>query len=326
MLPMFGIKATMKLALIPFVNISLLFNSSLSSIVDPSFVLIAFLSTIVYSILLIMIISKLYNQEDVLFNSRALSYIQFKNGKSKTICFSPLTSLLIALIVLVLSYYFSFMFISLSQYFLLAIMPLTILLVVLVAGLLVRLDFKESFKINGFKLNRLLTYIMIYVCTYIIGNYTLELLTKLFPNMSQNYEIYASALSFDNLGLSILVIAFLPAVFEELLFRGVIFNSFNKRYNFTVGIIVSALLFGVYHMNWIQGVYAFIFGLALAYMYYRSNSIFVPITFHFINNLLATLISYFEINIFIPAGFNYFFIIGGIILLFLAIFVCEQKE
>ena len=326
MLPMFGIKASMKLALIPFVNISLLFNSTLSSVIDPSFILIAFLSTIVYSVLLIMIISKLYNQEDVLFNSKALSYIQFTNGKSKTICFKPFTSLLIALIVLVLSYYFSFMFISSSKYFLLAIMPLTILLVVVISGLIVRLDFKNSFKLKGFKINKLLSFIMIYVSTYIIGNYVLEFVMRVFPGVVKNYEVYSTVLNFDNLWLSILVVAFLPAVFEELLFRGVIFNSFNKKYGVVVGMLISALLFGVYHMNWIQGIYAFIFGIALAYMYYKADCLFVPIGFHFINNLIATLLSYFEVSIVIPSFLNIFFIIGAIILLVCSVYICENKE
>ena len=326
MLPMFGIKTSMKLALIPFVNISLLFNSTLSSTIDLSFVIMSFLSTIVYSMLLIMILSKLYNQEDILFSSKALSYIKFKNGKSHTICFSVMTSLLIALIVLVLSYYFSFMFINSSKYLLFAIMPLTILIVVTIASLLARLDFKSSFKLNGFRLNKLHIYIMIYVSTYILGNFILELLIKIFPNILENYSQFGAILSVDNLWLSIITIALLPAVFEELLFRGVIFTSFNKKYGAYVAIIISALLFGIYHMNWVQGIYAFVFGLTLAYIYFKSNSLFVPIILHFMNNLMSVLLDYFQINIEIPKVYNFYFIICAIGLLILSLYLCERKE
>lgn len=326
MLPMFGIKATMKLALVPFVNISLLFNNALSSTIDPSFVLLTFVSTIVYAILLIMIISKIYNQEDILFNSKALSYIKFTNGKTRAICFSVTASLLIAVIILVLSYYFSFIFIKAPKYVLLSITPLTIFLVVVIASILIKLDFKNSFKLNGFKLNRLLSYIMIYVSTYILSNFIIELFAKLFPSIVENYGAYAELLSVDNLWLSILTIALLPAVFEELLFRGVIFNSFNKKYGVVIAVFVSALLFGVYHMNWIQGIYAFIFGLALAYMYFKSNSLFVPIIFHFVNNLISTLVTYYDLVINIDSIFNIFFILSAIGLLVLAIYICEKKE
>ena len=326
MLPMFGIKTSMKLALIPFVNISLLFNSTLSSTIDLSFVIISFLSTIIYSILLIIVLSKLYNQEDILFSSKALSYIKFKNGKSQTICFSVMTSLLIALIVLVLSYYFSFIFINSSKYLLFAIMPFTILIVVTIASLLVHLDFKSCFKLNGFKLRKFHIYVIIYVSAYIIGNFVLEFLVKLFPQMLENYSQFGAILSADNLWLSVITIAFLPAVFEELLFRGVIFTSFNKKYGAIIAILFSALLFGIYHMNWIQGAYAFIIGTALAYIYLKSNSLFVPIIFHFINNLISVLLDYFSINIEIPKIYNLYFIICSIGLLILSIYLCEKKE
>ena len=326
MLPMFGIKTTMKLALVPFVNISLLFNSTLSSTIDLSFIIISFLSTIVYSILLIMIISKLYNQEDVLFSSKSLAYIKFKNGKSHAVCFSVMSSLLIALIILVLSYYFSFIFINSSKYLLFTIMPFTILFVIIIASLIVHLDVKNCFKLNGFKINKLLYYIMIYVSTYILGNYLLELLVKLFPSILENYSQFDNILSVDNLWLSIITIAFLPAVFEELLFRGVIFTSFNKKYGVGIAIIISALLFGIYHMNWVQGIYASIFGLLLAYIYFKSNSLFVPIIFHFINNLMSVLLDYFKINIVIPKTYNIYFISCSIGLLILSLYLCEKKE
>ena len=326
MLPMFGIKPSMKLALIPFVNISLLFNSTLSSTIDLSFAIISFLSTIIYSILLIMILSKLYNQEDVLFSSKALSYIKFKNGKSRAICFSVMTSLLIALIVLVLSYYFSFIFINTSKYLLFAIMPLTILIVVTIASILVRLDVKNCFKINGFKMRKLHIYLMIFVSTFVISNFAVEVLIKSFPNILENYSQFDAILSVDNLWLSILTVAFLPAVFEELLFRGVIFTSFNKKYGVYLAIVISALLFGIYHMNWVQGINAFILGLALAYIYFKSNSLFVPIVFHFINNLISVLIDYYKIDIQIPNSYNVYFIICSIGLLVLSLYLCEKKE
>ena len=100
-----------------------------------------------------------------------------------------------------------------------------------------------------------------------------------FPAMIENYSAYANLLTPDNLILSIIVIALLPAIFEELLFRGVIFNSFNKKWGPFIAAIVSALIFGIYHMNWIQGINAFILGLSFAYIYYKSDSLFVPIIF-----------------------------------------------
>ena len=327
MLPMFGIKASMKFAIVPFINISLLFNNVLSSTINPFFVILTFSSSIIYSILLIIIISKLYNQEDILFNSKALSYISFKNGKSKTICFNSFTALLIAIIILLLDVYFSLLFITSSKYILLAMMPITTFIVITIASILVNLDIKESFKLNKFKFRSFIILFLLYIGTYILGNFIIEFTANIFPSIVKNFNIYSELLITDNLMLSILVMAVLPAIFEELLFRGILFTSFNKKYGFMIAAFVSALLFGVYHMNWIQGIYAFIFGLAFAYSYYKSNSIFVSIIFHFINNLIATLSSYFDVFNFTISAFNtVILIIIGLFLIIFSIYMMETQK
>jgi hypothetical protein len=205
-------------------------------------------------------------------------------------------------------------------------MPLTIFIVVTVASVLVHLDVKSCFKLNSFNIRKLHIYLMVFVSTYIISNFVLDMLIKLFPKILENFSQFGAILSVDNLWLSILTIAFLPAVFEELLFRGVIFNAFHKKYGMYLAIIVSALLFGAYHMNWLQGINAFILGLSLAYIYLKSNSLIVPILFHFINNLISVLMDYYKINIEIPNSYNIYFIICSVGLLALSIYLSEKKE
>ena len=327
MLPMLGVKASNKLAIIPFVNISLLFNNVLSTQIDSLFIILTFASTIIYSALLIMIISKLYNQEDVLFNTKALSYISFKNGKSRTTCFSTTSSLIIAGIVLLLGMYFTIIFMTASKYFLLALLPITTFIVVAISSLIVHLDVKESFKLNKFSLKTFMILLMICIGTFIISNFTVNLLSNMFPKMIEQYSKFADVLSFDNLPLAVLVIAVLPAIFEELLFRGIIFTSFNKRYNPVVAILVSALIFGIYHMNWIQGINAFIMGLMLAYSYYKSKSLFVPIIFHFINNFISTLMSFYEnLNFEIPNSYSIVLLICAIFLIISSCCILESKD
>lgn len=326
MLPMFGVSASLKYSIIPFVNISLLFNNALSSGIDWLFVLLTFGSTLVYSILLIMVISKLYNQEDVLFNTKSMTYLSFKNGKSKTVCFSVLTSLFLAVIIYLLAMYFSILFISSNNYILAAIMPITIGLVILIASLLVKLDYKKGFKLNKFKISKLLYAFILYVGTYILANLIVNVVCNIFPTIVKDYSVFEEFLNFDNLYLSLLVTALLPAVFEELLFRGVIFNSFHKKYNVITAVIVSALIFGIYHMNWIQGIFAFLLGLMLAYVYFKTNSLFVPIILHFINNAIAVLVNHFEfLNFDVPTPYLIYFIISAVVLVASGIWIFENK-
>lgn len=87
-----------------------------------------------------------------------------------------------------------------------------------------------------------------------------------------------------------LVIGMLVPVAEELVFRGavlrVLLNVFAKRSHW-IAIMISAVVFGVIHMNFAQGVHATLIGLLLGWMYYRTRSVFPGIVLHWINNTVA---------------------------------------
>ena len=62
-------------------------------------------------------------------------------------------------------------------------------------------------------------------------------------------------------------------VFEELVFRTVILKGLLKRYNVLKAIILSSLLFGIYHGNLSQGISALTIGIKLGFLYYRTESL-----------------------------------------------------
>jgi membrane protease YdiL (CAAX protease family) len=80
--------------------------------------------------------------------------------------------------------------------------------------------------------------------------------------------------------LNILTVVLIAPVVEEVLFRGMIFNELLQNISLVSSIIIQALLFGLYHMNIIQGLYAFVMALFLGILYYRFKSLWVPIIFH----------------------------------------------
>lgn len=111
----------------------------------------------------------------------------------------------------------------------------------------------------------------------------------------------AGAISFlpetaTELLLFILCYALVPAVFEELFFRG-----FLIRYLYGVrtwaAVIVSALCFALYHGNFAQFFYQFIYGAALGLLTVSSGSVIPSVFAHFINNLAVILFTYFSVNI-----------------------------
>lgn len=82
-----------------------------------------------------------------------------------------------------------------------------------------------------------------------------------------------------------------PAL-EELLFRKVFFSIVRRYLGVWMGIFSSALLFGFYHGNWVQGTYATIMGIALAYVYQKYQTIWAPILFHAAANVAVYLMMY----------------------------------
>lgn len=91
--------------------------------------------------------------------------------------------------------------------------------------------------------------------------------------------------------IDIVVLAILPAIAEELIFRGMVFNGL-KDYGIKKAVIASALLFALMHTSPLQTVYPFVFGILLALVYLITKNILVPIILHFINNFMVVTIQF----------------------------------
>lgn len=83
-----------------------------------------------------------------------------------------------------------------------------------------------------------------------------------------------------------ITIAVVPPIVEELIFRGMVLHSLRK-YGDGFAIVGSALLFGLYHGNFVQMVFAFIAGLIMALVVVRTGSLWTSILIHFINNAVS---------------------------------------
>lgn len=95
--------------------------------------------------------------------------------------------------------------------------------------------------------------------------------------------------------LNVFVMALVPAFSEELFFRGILQNlvlEWKKNIHFAV--LLTAFLFAVVHQQFYTFMPIFFLGAILGYIYYLTSNIWLPITIHFLNNLLAVLGSYFE--------------------------------
>lgn len=107
------------------------------------------------------------------------------------------------------------------------------------------------------------------------------------PNiMEQSFDILQSGWG------GILTIVIIGPVLEELLFRGAITKALLQQYDPPKAIFISALLFGIIHINPAQIIPAFLIGILLAWTYYKTGSLIPGIFMHILNNSLSVYISY----------------------------------
>ncbi len=91
--------------------------------------------------------------------------------------------------------------------------------------------------------------------------------------------------------LNIFVFAVLPALLEEMVFRGYILRIL-RSYGDWFAVAVSTCLFGLMHGNIEQVPFALIVGFALGWLYVMTDNIWVPVAMHFANNALSYVIQY----------------------------------
>lgn len=92
----------------------------------------------------------------------------------------------------------------------------------------------------------------------------------------------------------IIMVAIVAPVIEEILFRGIILRGMLNRYEDRNAIIISAILFSLAHLNFLQIPNAFLLGLILAYVFYKTRALWICMILHGIANIGA-LIPY-EVN------------------------------
>jgi len=125
---------------------------------------------------------------------------------------------------------------------------------------------------------------------YIVGHFpTLDASAK---QMEDEYTRQALALTnlhgWGDYIIGMFIMAFFPAVFEEVFFRGVLQNFLTKWWRKPyVAITVSSLIFSVIHMSVYLFLSRFVLGFALGMIFYETRNIWANILAHFMNNAIA---------------------------------------
>ena len=127
-----------------------------------------------------------------------------------------------------------------------------------------------------------------------IGVFIASVLLSFFQSSGLVYEVPQPETPETMVGklMYIFIIGVLPAIFEEFLFRGYMLQSL-RRFGDVFAMVISSLIFALFHGNFAQLPNAFIMGFVFAFIAVRTGSLATGMVIHFINNTVITVLDVF---------------------------------
>ena len=282
-------------SVIPVVNISLLIKSVLTNNTNLGLIALVFISNFAFVILSVIILSKMFNSEEILFgNSRNFSFLEKRsNIKKGTIPTVSDGVILYAVGLVLLIYVGSYIQLKFKMTGIVLTQVMIISLPILFA-FYIKSDFKKVFSLKLPKFKHLLGSAILWIGCYLLVFILTNIIMYYFPQNQEIVEGLNDALFIkDNLLLNLLIVAVMPAICEEMFFRGFILTSFkNNQKSYKGAIIFSGILFGIMHMDFIRIIPTSILGISFAYAVCKSNSIGVGMFMHFLNNGFAVIVTH----------------------------------
>ena len=128
----------------------------------------------------------------------------------------------------------------------------------------------------------------LYFLTYVVVN----IIAIISPSQMEQYNDLMESAGIGEMKWYVIVMTVILApINEECIMRGIILTRLKRKMAPVIAIVISAIFFGIFHMNVVQGIYAGIMGLFMAYIAYKYNSVLPSMVFHAIFNALNYLIS-----------------------------------
>lgn len=280
--------------LIPVVNTSLLIGKLFAFEFNMSVIATVIISNIAYCLIFVVFMANAFDSEKILFSdgSDSIKIIEGRNSmKEKQIPAVGDILLLFSLLILVLIMAGSVLIVKWGIYGLIG-EQLLIFLCTALYNWYIKTDFKEVFSLNKPKVSDIAGAIISIAGLFIFMILISIPLSLIFKESADTVnESFAYIWEDKPVWMLILSSAVLPAICEEFAFRGFLFGSLSHRFKPATAIIWTGLIFGLYHMSLVKLLVVGVLGCYLAFVVYKTKSIYVSMFMHCINNTLAVLMS-----------------------------------
>lgn len=260
--------------------------------------LLILIGIFIFVTLSIVIFAKKFNCEEKVFNGRVFSFLgkrkDFKKGIKPSITDG---ALIYTLSLISLIYIGSFMQLYWGTAGLIATEVIIFLIPVLYA-IYIKADIKNTFSLRLPRVRDIFGAIFIWIGGYFLINITTQILLALFPQGADVLEAVNSSVMMDSLLASLIVVALIPALCEEVLFRGFLLGAFKGKSKKSKiwAVITVGVLFGIMHLNFIRIVPTAMLGILFAYCALVTKSIWTSVFMHFLNNGFSVCVLYISQN------------------------------
>ena len=278
-------------AFVPFLNSIVAMDDALSGRVAPLYMFIAALVSAAFAVTLCTVVAPVVDREDILFGieeSPSRRFLEQNFGKELFFLCST---------VFLLMFYLSQILVL--KHHLLG-MALTQLLVILLPGLFLALFWLKLPSRSVLRLHMpkggiltLVGALMMAPLSVLLAGLLATIFTKLVPGsaaLSKLMEEYMG-LNTQPLWLLLLVLGVMPAICEELLFRGVILSLMPKRFSTMRRVLTVGGMFGAFHMSLLRFLPTGLLGCLLTFLAIRTGSVFPCMLLHAGHNMLSVFIA-----------------------------------
>ncbi len=291
-----GIRITPMLSIFPVVNFVLLSKEAMMGNFPLQENLLTFAFNIFYAFLLLRVIYRMFESEEVLLRTSEETTVNWK-ALFRPAVWSEYPALGQAIILFFLTSALTvYLGIPLQKgEILIGLLVTEFLLIFLPTFLYIRLagirwTTTIPFRLPDFPIS--MATVFIGVSAWAVGYALFFLQNQILPAPGPYIQFFESLqkLLNENVVLGILVIAVAPGICEEILFRGFIQAAFIQRFGALWGILFTGLLFGFFHLDIYRLLPTAVLGWVFGWLVYQSGTILVSIFAHILHNATAVFI------------------------------------
>lgn len=288
-----NIQLSGSVALIPVANVCLLIRDLLVFKFSWSVIGIVLISNVAYGMLAIMLLAKLYNSEQALFGdgTGAMRIFERRRNMKQGGVPSVGDACFVLPVVFVLILYLGGLLSVKHPYVALVMVQVIILTVPFLVTVYTKRSVKATFRFRLCSWKHFFGGAVLMIGTMLLGQLVTMASSSIFTQSAKSMSDSMQGILELPAPIVFLMVAVLPAICEEMLFRGYLLSAFEAKMKAKTAVILVAAIFGIYHMNLVQSITTALIGLAICYVSYKSGSIFPGMLMHAINNGIACWIS-----------------------------------